>query len=654
MKKFKLNKIPLPGSLKTIKNFFSTEDSGEIAKLNKNIYMQLGLGLLTVVLTVVILFAMTSAWYTNIANTSGLVFEVEPWGFDGEIIVNTDSVKAGPGDEGIVHIEAENESENIIDISLTVSKTGMSEEMQKRMFFYVETTGTRNEETMEKVYVNASEGYTYTVFGKSSLTLTEQVSNAPNLRWMWVYDVLGYYVLGKENDDGTVNVEEYLRPIEYDYDEATFKKTGEGENLSYELDTVDGERSPAEFLYDISKTDGYDGILFSYDGEFNENLSAEAGKYYAVDVDENRYGVYAYLCTYTEIEKSIKDDTYWGELANLNKNGENLTDKQKKLLTYTATLNLSAQKNNAVAVTVSDADSLNNIIGIADYVQLGSNITLSEPLEIPSGTRMMIDLNGKTITGTDDTVVNASEGSSLTLMNGSIDGTESEFAVKATGAELNLSDISISGADYGVYVGDHLGESADSTVKIVGSTINATSYAVVVSGNGTKSERKTAVVIENSEIISDGVAVSGNGDTSGNGRWGTDISIINSTVTGGSENGAGIYHPQKDSTLTVYKSDVSGYTGIIVKGGTVSIVESEVTGTGAENDPTSQGSGASDTGDALYIETNYGFDISVEIESSELTCSGTPAGKSIRVYPEADNVEVKIIEDASEEEQTEE
>ena len=59
---------------------FTLEEAEKIVKLveEKNIFMQIGLAFLTIVLTVVILFAMTSAWYTNIAQTSGLVFEVEP------------------------------------------------------------------------------------------------------------------------------------------------------------------------------------------------------------------------------------------------------------------------------------------------------------------------------------------------------------------------------------------------------------------------------------------------------------------------------------------------------------------------------------------------------------------------------------------------
>lgn len=634
MKKFKLSKIPFPSDLKIIKNFFSNENSEEIAKLNKNIFMQIGLAFFTIVLTVVILFAMTSAWYTNIAQTSGLVFEVEPWGFDGEIITSEKAVEAGPGDNGIVHLEAENNSDGIIDISVNVSKSGMSPEMQKRMFFYVETSATREGETMERVYVNNHEGYTYTVFNQSSLTLTEKVNNAPKLKWQWVYDVLGYYVLGTENG-GSITVEEYLRPIEYDYDKATFVKTGDSEeNTTYKLLTVDGETAPEDFLYMISATDGY---------EENINTSKSIGGYYPVEVDENGYGVYAYLCSYSEIETAIMDDTKMGILAQKKANGEEVNAE----LTYRAQLNVSAQKNEAPAVSVSNPETLKAIIDSGDYnyVQLSSDINI-DSLEIPDGAKIMIDLGGNTISGTAAKVVDAKPGSSVTMVNGTVSGPAEGTAVNAVGAEVNMSNINISGMHYGVYVGDSNDNNVlDSTVRIVGSTIETESCAVFVSGNGLASEQKTTVVIEKSTLKSEGIVISGNGTTTGNGRWGTDINIIDSEIINENGIGAGIYQPQKDSTLTIYSSTVSGYTAIALKAGSAKIIDSTIEGTGTYNEPAFGNSGFSDTGDAVYIETGYGHDINLEIDEIDGTSILTSThGQSLRVFKEdAPFVKINII-----------
>ncbi|MBQ3531610.1 MAG: hypothetical protein IJA05_06805 [Oscillospiraceae bacterium] len=644
MKKFKLSKIPFPSDLKIIKNFFSNENSEEIAKLNKNIFMQIGLAFFTIVLTVVILFAMTSAWYTNIAQTSGLVFEVEPWGFDGEIITSEKAVEAGPGDNGIVHLEAENNSDGIIDISVNVSKSGMSPEMQKRMFFYVETSATREGETMERVYVNNHEGYTYTVFNQSSLTLTEKVSNAPKLKWQWVYDVLGYYVLGTENG-GSITVEEYLRPIEYDYDKATFEKTVDDEGKPiYKLLTVDGETEPEDFLYMISATDGYEG---------NIDTNGSIGGYYPVEVDENGYGVYAYLCSYSEIETAIMDDTKMGILAQKKANGESISEE----LTYRAQLNVSAQKNEAPAVSVGNAETLQEIIDSGDYnyVQLSSSINV-DSLEIPDGAKIMIDLGGNTISGTAAKVVDAKPGSSVTMVNGTISGPAEGTAVNAVGAEVNMSNINISGMHYGVYVGDSNDNNVlDSTVRIVGSTIETESCAVFVSGNGLASEQKTTVVIEKSTLKSEGIVISGNGTTTGNGRWGTDINIIDSEIINENGIGAGIYQPQKDSTLTIYDSTVSGYTAIALKAGSAKIIDSTIAGTGEHNTPAFGNSGFSDTGDAVYIETGYGHDISLEIDENSVLEHFDARSLSLRVFEkDAPFVKINIISGEFKEEQPEE
>lgn len=631
--------------------------------VQKNIYRQAALAGLTVVLTIVILFAMTSAWYTNIVQTSGLVFEAESWGFDGEIIVNDTPITAAPGDTGLVHLEVQNTSDSISAISVNVSKAGMLEEMQKRLFFYVDTHMTRDGETMDRVYLNNYEGYTYTIFSNGRLTLTEQINNAPQLKWQWVYDVLGYYVLAQPQDvtvattatDGTTTeettvqkmiIKEYLRPIEYDFDEATTTVTNENNQLVVTLDTVDGKTDPYTYLWNLSKTDGYDG-------EIQKDKQLDNG-FYPVDVDENGYGVYAYLCSYSEIELATKYDTKLGELAYQKaKNPNTLTETETAMLSHTATLTISAQKNETTAINVNTLKALSRAIsqGDADVIQLSSDITIPADgtLTIPKNTRVMVDLNGHTITSQDDTAIKAEPGSSLTMINGTLTGTESTgktYGISTTGAEVVMSQVTVSDFQYGIYMGDNEGSNElDSRVHMVGCTVNAETCAVFISGNGVLSDQKTQLIIENSELTSDNIVISGNGDTSGNGRWGTDIQITNSTITGNSTKlSAGIYQPQQNSTLMVHSSTVSGYTGIAIKGGSVSIVDSKINGTGTtHNTPAFGGSGFSDTGDAVYIETNYDYEILLEISGSSTLTKKAADSRSLRVYKEdATNVAVKI------------
>ena len=111
---------------KPIKNPAEVNDCPELDRVQKRIYRQAGLAGLTVILTIVILFAVTSAWYTNIVQTSGLVFQAESWGFDGEIIVDDTPIIAAPGDDGVVHLEVQNKADSVSAISLNISKANMT------------------------------------------------------------------------------------------------------------------------------------------------------------------------------------------------------------------------------------------------------------------------------------------------------------------------------------------------------------------------------------------------------------------------------------------------------------------------------------------------------------------------------------------------
>lgn len=602
---------------------------------------QAGLAVMTIVLTLVIVFAMTAAWYTNIVQTSGLVFEAEAWGFEGTIQVNSDPIVAGPGDDGVIHLQVANESDNHTAVSVSVSKMRMTKDMQKRLYFYVDTQVNRNGETMERVYLNSQEAYTYTLFSNGSLTLTETVHNGAQLKWQWVYDVLGYYVLGTATADGTeVTISEYLRPIEYDYDQATIVATtdGNGEIVSMEIQTVDGEMTPEEFLAEVSKTDGYDGTI-------DTEQKSQSG-YYPVNVDENGYGVYAYLCDYTEVEMEIQFDTTLGQVA---ADAAASEEDDKEPLRYEAQLTVSAQKNKNSVVNANSLTALNTAIelGVGDVIQLTGDITLTDEdyLEIAAGKRVMLDLNGnKIISQGSQTPFQVNEGGSLTLVNGTVDGTDSSAsqALRAIGAEAVLSNVTITGFEDGVRIADNEGTQAlDSAVRLVNCQVDAESYGVLIKGNGSTSAQNTQLIVEGCTVSGGDVGIGGNGSEA---QSGTDIQILNSTVSGKTDAGqvsTGIFHPQENGMLTVYQSSVSGYTGMAIKGGSVHIDGSTVKGTGARRSPQFATSGCSDTGDGIYIETNYDYAILLEIWGASKIESED--GYSLQVYKaDADNVTVRI------------
>lgn len=654
-------KQPVPGSENQL---------DQLNQAKKNITRQALLAGLTVVLTIVILFAMTSAWYTNIVQTSGLVFEAESWGFDGEIEIDRDPISAAPGDEGAVNLKVQNKSQNISAISFNVSKLDMNEEMQKRLFLYVDTQMNRDNETMDRVYLNSQEGYTYTVFANGSLMMSEKGSNAPQLKWQWVYDVLGYYVIAETQtlmDNGKevqrTTVQEYLRPIEYNYDDATtvLREDAQG-NIQMVMTTVDGTRSPEAFLQKLSQTDGYEG-------QINPAKKTSDG-YYPVAVDEETgYGVYAYLCSHKEIQDATEYDTYLGKLAyQLNVEQKELDKTQTDLLSSYMTLIISAQKNESTAVNVTRLNDLQQAItqSKADVIQLSEDIDIpaDKSLTIPANTRTMLDLNGKTITCHSARAIDVLSGSSLTMINGNLvgpDASSKTYGVYTTGAEVIMSDVDISNFQYGVFMGDNVANNPlDSRVHMVGCKVEAGNYAVFANGNGIQSAQKSQLILEKCELSSNAIVLTSNGSAD---RAGTDIQIYDSTISAvkpaadaGVSRGIGIYHPQKDSTMRIVNSTVSGYSGVVIKGGAVSIEDSVIEGTGAYQQAAVSNSGFTDTGDAVYIETGFGYEIQLEI-SGEKTVLRADASqsKSLHIFPEdSANVSVTIYGGTFDEKQPEE
>lgn len=645
--------------------------SQELRKLQMNVYRQAGLAILTIVLTIVIIFAITSAWYTNIVQTSGLLFQAEAWGFDGEIIVDETPIVAAPGDSGLIHLQAENNSDNISAISFSVSKSAMNPEMQKRLFFYVDTQLSRNGETMDRVYLNEHESYTYTVFNKGWLTLTEDRHNDAQLKWQWVYDVLGYYVLAQrqtieveatETTPATkvekMIIEEYLRPIEYDFDSATTTLVSDEDGiLGVDLRTVDGVTEPDIYVWQISQNDGYPGVI--------DPLKKLSNGFYPVQVDSNGYGVYAYLCNYSEIELATKYDTELGALAYKASKGDTLSEEEQGKLSYKAVLTISAQQSESTVLNVNSLTALKNAVqqGNGDVIKLSRDITIpeGESLVIPKDARVLLDLNEKTIISQAiSSTIKAEPGSKMTMINGAIQGQDlaNSSALTTTGAEVVMSNVTISGFDYSVKLSDDSdGNLLDSRVHLIDCTVTGKTAAAYLCGNGTDSLQKTQLVIERSTITGEAYGVVANGTSTGTGKWGTDIQILDSIVSSSAEVvGAGIYHPQTESVLNVHNSEISGFTGIAIKGGAVSIVNTKVSGIGTVHTEPMEfsTSGFVDTADAVYIETNYEYEIVLDIKEDSIFTSEAEGSQSLRVFDEdATNVAIQIFSGTFEEEQPE-
>ena len=603
------------------------ETSPALKRVRKSVYTQALLTGFLIVLTVVVLFAVTAAWYTNIVQTNDLVFKASAWGFEGDVKSVDATIIASPGDEGVVELTARSESDDITAVSVNISKAQMPEEIQKRIYFYVDTSKTCNSETMERVYLGNNNSYTYMLFGRETLMLTETAHTDALIKWQWVYDVLGYYVLGAWDETGMdMTVSEYLRPIEYDYEEAYTLFDEDGE-----LAAVDATTSVSQFLQQISSCDGYAGTI-----DVSEKNS---GGYYPVSVDSTGYGVWAYLCDYSEIQVNTAYDTYLGENANS-------MDAEGEVVAYVAKLTLSAQNSHMEPTQVSTSSALVSAIqsGTTAMIQLDGDISLSESLSVGSASgaqQVMLDLNGNTLTvdSGDDAAIQVAAGSTLIMNNGTLEGNEDGYAIDGTGASITLNGVDITGVKRALNVRDNSAANtgnSDSKIRVVGCEIETTDVAILISGNGQDSDQVTQLIVEDSVIRSDYIGIAFNGSSD---QWGTSTQIINSDVYG---YWAGVYHPQSDADLVISDgSVVSGYTGLVLKGGSTTVTDSTIHGTGALQVPESVSmSGFNDTGDGIYIETNYGWEIVLQVSGNSVVISDQ--AQALRIYPESDKVSVSM------------
>ena len=580
------------------------ERFGVLKALQKNITLRAGLCIVTIALTVLLLFALTLAWSTNVVQTDGLVFTTEKWNFNGQITVYGDTPSIAPGDTGLVSMRLRNDGETVVAAGVTVSKAQMSEAMRRRIYFYVDDEVVRNGETVKRAYVGATGGYTYTLFPGSEMIVNEETAELPALHWEWVYDVLGYYVSGTlDPSTKAVAISDYIRPVVYDYD--PMKTTFDAQGF---LTTVDGTKTTSEFLSELSASDGYEGMI--------DPSKRTAMGYYPVSVDENGNGVWLYLCKRLEIVANTEEDTALGTA--------------EPPVTCTAIVRITGWNVNADTVVVDSETKFREALSQSQngIIQLSGDVTVSEVLTMATGTRVMLDLNGHTLTSSAKNVFVAEPDSVLQIMNGAIrGGSDTDTAIRSVGADVTLSGVTVENVKNGVNVYDYEGaEPVDSRIHLVDSRVTASSIGVMIRGNGNTSAERTVVIVEGCEINGTGYAgISGNGT-----YYGTDIRITDSTVSGFY---TAVYHPQKESVLTVENSTLSGWTGMAIKGGTVHVTDSTVNGTGAAGEPAYNLSGWTDTGDGIYLEANYEWLTEIYISGAKTKVTSANA-QAVRKFEE--------------------
>lgn len=586
----------------------------------------------------VLLYSLTTAWYTNVAETTELVFETESWGFfEGQVKALDTGLLLAPGQSACAALSVTNDGEQINQITVTVDKSTMPEELQKRIYFYVPAAAKESDKTANRVYLSTYSGYSYRVMPKSTLLLTaDSAADAP-VRCEWVYDVLGYYVYGTLDENKQLITAEkiaaskrkdveapvYIRPVEYDYDKAIFQDD--------KLLTV-GEVKVEDFVKELLAADGYK----------NAGTTTKVGDYYAVNTTgtsgTEQTGLWLYLCTQPEIEAATVLDTRIGtyryllEQKDEQGNAIPLTEEQEYEDVATlldgakATIQIAGQNLRTSIADVTAVENLTAALKQGKSVRLAGDMTLEEAVTIPADKDVIIDLNGKQLTTAvvGQPVLESAPGSSITVLNGTIDGGSRDTAVQLVGSSAAFSGVTIQGR---LLIEDNNKSNEDGTVSVVRlsnctlKTVGDEQVGVHVFGNGAASSSRTVLLVEDCTIESTFAGILGNGSDD---CYGTDIQVLNSTVKG---KYAGIYQPQRGSRLLVQNSTVEGMTGIAVKGGTVTIRNCIVNGTAEkgfvpmEEEVKASRNGWLDTGAGVYVEANYDWADEITLTITDSTIS---------------------------------
>ena len=581
-----------------------------VSEAKKRIYKQAGLALTAILVTVALLFAMSTAWYSNVLEAGSLTFQAEKWELNADHVSSNGNVVAQPGARGILPVSYKNTSDSIVNAYVNVSKEQMDVPLQKRIYFYTETPYTvgsgENAETVARRYLTNSTAAPYTVLSMGQLTMSDDFCTVDTpIYWEWVYDLLGYYVRLEPTDDGSVIEKEFLRPIVYDYDKATFDENG---NLA----TVDGKHMD-HFLQDITAEDGYLNKFV----ESNITTDSKTGtKYYTVDNDnQNTLGYYTAIRLLTKQE--IAEANLWDtEHAGASFKNVKIT--------------ITGETANVDMINVGTTGDLTKALQSENggYIRLSGNLELTENITVSAKKPVILDLNGATLTGSaaGGDLFTVGKGRELTVINGTIKnsaGNTTLFGVN--NGKLTVSNVTATAegeSQWGIYIQDNNGTTAqdgDSIVYITHSTISTGLPTVMVIGNNTTTAQKTRCVIENSTLTSGYVTVCGNGQTV---SGGTAIEIKDSIITG---KYAAVSHPQDNSTIHAENSTFTGNTGIAVKGGTVYLDNCVVTGRAeAALAGSFNNNGFTDTGAAVYLEAGYERDnIAVYItgENSRITAA---------------------------------
>ena len=185
-----------------------------LSEFQKKIYMKSFSVVAILMLTVVLLFTITAAWYSNIVEVEELVFEVDSWGVDATIQLTDKEIHhAAPGDSKTIAYKVDNNADRLVNIQFNAYKQFLPGFMQQRIYFYLDKQTEVNGEVVDRIYLHDDNAYYYPLMGGQVVDTTGQVISDHPLKWEWVYDLLGYYAIVKTDEEGISKETAYIRPV---------------------------------------------------------------------------------------------------------------------------------------------------------------------------------------------------------------------------------------------------------------------------------------------------------------------------------------------------------------------------------------------------------------------------------------------------------
>ena len=442
-------------------------ENTDISALKRRIVRQGVLTVLALVMTLLLVFTGAVAWYTNVAQVQELTVQTDAWGFSGTVTLNGDTaaragavLAAAPGSDTPLSLVMTNDGDAPAKAFVTVDKSGLDAELQKRLYFYVdaaqtvqpqavvsaegETAQTPAEEPVAEAWLHGGNPYAYTLLPKDRVD-TEKTEGVAQLRCRWVYDLTGYYFTGsvvvKRNTEteeltaGEVTEKAYLRPVEYDYDTAQFDESGA-------LTTV-GEQTLAAFLTGLAETDGYP---LAPDAE--KPIRGQDGSlfYLVQESSEENANVYLRLYGQKEIEAASDLDT---KMANAAASASGTENAELPKLTGTVKISVTGQQVRRADRTVSGAEEL---MAALAALQPAERIVLTEDIQLTTEQALTVadsdvtmELGGHTLTMQKPVVV---KGGTLYLSNGTVAcPAGSTAAIQLTGGSVLLDSVTAQNAE---------------------------------------------------------------------------------------------------------------------------------------------------------------------------------------------------------------